>query len=277
MKRSLTALALFALLTFPAFGGVVFEVETTDHRTGRTETSETMVEGKNLAMEVPASAGQGEGSAIFRGDRKEMVIVDHGEKAYTVIDEEMLSAIGGQVNQAMAQVQEALKNVPEDQRAMVEQMLKQRMGDAMGQAAPQGSAPKSELVKTGGKESHNGYRCTMYEIRLDGRKTHELCVTPWSEVEGSTEARDAFLAIGDFAQEMMDSLSQMSGMANPGGDSFSVYRHFQELDGFPVVTRSFSGDELTDESLLRSSTRRTLDPADFEPPAGYKRRSMPGF
>jgi hypothetical protein len=275
MQRNLIALSILALLAAPAFAGVVFEVETTDHRNNNTETVQTVVEGKNLAMDVPAGTGRDDGKAIFRGDRREMVVVDHGNNSYIVIDKEMMTAVAGQLNSAMAQMQEALKNVPAEQRAMVEEMMKKRMGDAMPQGG--GSAPKSELRKTGDRESHNGYSCTEYEIRLEGRKTHELCVTPWSDVEGSSEARDAFLEMADFAQELLDSFSQMSGMPNVGGDAFSVYTHFREIDGFPVVTRSFSeGGELTDESILRSSERRTIDPADFEPPAGYKRQQMPG-
>jgi hypothetical protein len=276
MQRTLIPFVLLALLAAPTFAGVVFEVETTDHRNNSTETVQTLVEGKNLAMDVRAGSTRSDGDAIFRGDRREMVVVDNSNQSYMVIDKEMLSAVAGQVNQAMAQVQEALKNVPEEQRAMVEEMMKKRMGDTMPQAG--GSAPKSELRKTGEKESHNGYSCTVYEIQLDGRKTHELCVTPWSEVEGSLEAQGAFLEMADFAQELLDSLSQMSGMPNIGGDAFQVYSHFRAIDGFPVVTRNFSaGGELADESVLRSAERRTIDPSEFEPPAGYKRQQMPGM
>ena len=50
---------------------------------------------------------------------------------------------------------------------------------------------------------------------------------------------------------------------------------FEEIDGFPVVSRSFgAGGELEDETVLKSASRRTLDPGEFEPPAGYQRRSM---
>ena len=51
----------------------------------------------------------------------------------------------------------------------------------------------------------------------------------------------------------------------------------KQIDGFPVVTSGLGADgSVEDESSLRSARRRTLDPADFEPPSGYKRRSMLG-
>ncbi len=47
-----------------------------------------------------------------------------------------------------------------------------------------------------------------------------------------------------------------------------------EIDGFPVVTRNFAGGELESESTLRSAEERDLDPDAFEPPKGYRLRSM---
>ena len=49
---------------------------------------------------------------------------------------------------------------------------------------------------------------------------------------------------------------------------------FTRLDGFPVVTRSFEGGELDSETVLESVTERDLDPDAFEPPKGYRLRTM---
>jgi hypothetical protein len=55
------------------------------------------------------------------------------------------------------------------------------------------------------------------------------------------------------------------------------YEFMMELNGFPVVTREF--DErgtLESETRLRSARQQTLNPADFEPPAGFTRQQLPG-
>ena len=52
------------------------------------------------------------------------------------------------------------------------------------------------------------------------------------------------------------------------------FEHMNEIDGFPVVTRNFAGGELESESTLRSAEERDLDPDAFEPPKGYRLRSM---
>ena len=263
-----------ALALTPALAGVVYEIEVTNHEQAppRTESMEAAVEGKNLKMEVlPGESDRGRGEMIFRGDRREMVVVDHDDKSYLVMDQESLDRIAGQVAGAMSQMQEALKNVPADQRRAIEEMMKQRMPSAA--QTPQ--RPRSELKKTGERGTHAGYPCVKYEVLRDGKKIRELWVTDWDNIEGGRDVVATFEDMADFFKELMDSIPDF-GQGGPAGDP--VFEHMREIGGFPVVTREFGDDgSLEDESTLRSARRSTLDPDAFEPPAGYKRRSMGSF
>ena len=273
MRKCLFLAFLCLLLAqAPAWAGVVYEIETTDHAQSppKTESIQAAVEGRHLKMGI-ASGGEGkQGEMIFRGDRREMVVVDHDNRSYHQIDEAAMKQVAGQVSDVMAQMQEALKNVPADRRAMVEEMMKKNMPS--GQAAPK--RPKSELKKTGERATHNGYPCVKYEVFVDGRKARELWVTDWSNVEGGSDVVEAFEDMADFFREMMDSVPQIGGGS---GSSFGdeVFEHMKELGGFPVVTKEFGEDgSLEGESTLRSARRQTLDPDAFEPPSGYKRQEM---
>jgi hypothetical protein len=254
--------------------GVVYEIEVTDHEQSPPKVSgtEMAAEGRNLKMEIAAGETGGGGDMIFRGDRREMVVVDHDDKSYMVIDEEAIERIAGQVSQVADQVAEALKNVPEDQRAMVEKMMKQRMP----QQAPK--LPQAEVRRTGERADKRGYPCVKYEVLLDGRKIRELWVTDWGNVDGGDEAEDAFREMAKFFSEMLEAFSDAAGgFGGFGPQDGGIFADMKEIDGFPVVTSGFGEDgSLEDESELRSARRRTLDPAEFEPPAGYKRRSMMG-
>jgi len=95
-------------------------------------------------------------------------------------------------------------------------------------------------------------------------------VTDWRHIKGRAETEATFKEMAAFWEEMMDSF----GGGFMGGDDGPEIDVFAEIGGFPVVTRDFKGGELESESVLQSVTQRDLDPADFEPPAGYKRRSM---
>ena len=84
---------------------------------------------------------------------------------------------------------------------------------------------------------------------------------------------DAFEDMADFFKELMDTIPDFGQGGAAGGDP--VFEHMRDLGGFPVVTEEFDEDgNKTGDTSLRSSKRRTLDPAAFEPPSGYKRMSM---
>ena len=262
------------LAATPLFAGVVFEMETKDHDSSppRMESIAMLVDGRNLKSEPGASDRNSQSTMIYRGDRREMVVIDHGNESYFVMDRETMKAMSGQMSQAMKQMQEALKKVPAEQRAMVEKMMKQRMPAMQPPRRPAG-----ELRKTADRADLHGYPCVKYEVLREGRKIRELWVTDWSNVEGAGEVAGVFRDMAAFFSEMLESFSSGAGpgLSQTVGDN--VFRHMNELDGFPVVTKNYGNDgSLTGESALRSAKHRAVDPAEFEPPAGYKRREMMG-
>ncbi len=274
MKTRLSVCLAMTLILNPLFAGVVYEIDVTDHEQSppKTESIAAAVEGRHLKM-GKVSKGKGkQGEMIFRGDRRDMVVVDHENGSYHVMDKEAMDRISGKLSEADRMMQEALKNVPEDKRAMVEQMMKQRM--------PQKATKSSEdeLKKTSEWADHNGYPCVKYEVLRDGRKVRELWVTDWDNVEGGSDAVDAFEDMADFFREMMDSFSDAAGVGlgrGAGGVADIGFEHMRELGGFPVVTRDFGDDgSLEGETALRSAKRQTIDPDAFEPPSGYKRQEM---
>jgi hypothetical protein len=265
--KKLAVLLVAHLLASPALAGVVFKIEVTTHDQSppRTEHLETAVEGRLLKMGVPAGGDGDPAEMVYRGDRREMVWIDHDRKAYYVIDEEKMKELAAQVNEAMAMMEQALANVPESQRAMVEEMMKKKMPQT---EAPE--RPKSELRNTGDRAEQAGYPCVRYEVLRGDRVVRELWVTDWKNVEGGTDAAELFVEMSKFFTKMLDSLPKF---ADQGGDETLEY--MRELNGFPVVTREFDENgSLEIESSLESASRQTLDPSTFEAPPGYNRQEM---
>ncbi|MEM8933902.1 MAG: DUF4412 domain-containing protein [Acidobacteriota bacterium] len=282
MRRSRCVLLVLAVVSATlgfvpgmADAGVVFEVETTDHAHDppRSETTQAYAEGRNLKMDIAPSENtdQGRGSAIFRGERGDMMVIDDDEQSYYVVDQEMVRQIAGemggvseQLEMARRELEKHLGDLDPEQRRALEQALGNPAGGAEGLFGK--SAEPSTVRKTGERGTRAGYPCVRYEVVRGERVVRELWVTDWSRIEGGDEARPAFEAMGGFFREL-------TGMGLPSAGFEDL---FPDVDGFPVVGRSFGDDgELESEWQLRSSQRRRLDPADFEPPAGYKRRSMP--
>jgi len=274
-----------SFLPMSAWAGVVFEVETTYHSgSPRVETSEMSVEKPNLKMEI-ASGREGSGkqqdTAIFRGDRREMVVINHEEQYYMVMDSASIARIGGQVSgamdQAMKEINKHMEGLDPKQREMMEKMLKGNMPGGMPGTTPTPpKRAKSEYRKTGERANKKGYPCVKYEVLRGGEKTQELWVTDWSNVKGSQETAETFKEMAEFFEEMMDSIEDSMGDFGGGFSGFESDEIdvFAKIGGFPVVTRDFEGGELESETVLESVTERDLDPDAFEPPKGYRLRTM---
>lgn len=267
MKRTVVTFAILAV-TAPAFAGVVYQVESRDLTSSPPTTSDgTMsVEGGNLKVQI-ANVGDGRnGEMIFRGDRREMVMVNHDDKSYFVMDEATMRQLAEQIGQAMAAMEQALAAVPESQRKKMEEMMKSRMPMPAAQREP------SELKKTGGSDAVNGFACDLWEVWRAGAREREMCVTDWGNVEGSAEVAEAFRGMSAFMSEMLDSLPDIAGVKGLADESFA---YLAEIDGFPVVTRELAADgSVESETTFVSSRQVELSAADFEPPKGYKRQDL---
>ena len=271
MKTKVFICLTITLMLSPLFAGVVYEIEVKDHEQSppKSESVQAAVEGRDLKI-GNGSKGKGkQREMIFRGDRREMVMVDHETRSYHVMDEKTMGQVAGQLSDANRMMQEALKNVPEDKRAMIKQMMKQKLPS---QEAAKGSEDK--LEKTSERGTHNGYPCVKYEVLRDGRKTRELWVTDWDNVEGGSEVVEdmadffremnsfsgaagvglgrgggpgegvnveggsevvgAFEDMADFFREMMDSFSGAAGvgLGRGGGPGEGVFEHMKESGVF---------------------------------------------
>ena len=263
MKTIFTTIALLAL-AIPSSAGVLYEVESSY---GETATQAGIaVDSLKMKMDVASGEKDWNGYMLFDGDSREMIVVNHDNKTYFVIDQEQMEKLTDTVNQAMASVEQALAALPESQRAKMEKMMKSRMPDMGSPREP------SELKKTGESDNVSGFDCEVYEVWRSGVRERELCVTDWNNVAGGSEVADVFYEMGEFMTEMLDSLPKMGGGGSLGD---ATYEHIKEMNGFPVRTREY-GDKgkLAGQSSLISSKEVDFDPADFEPPKKYKRQDL---
>ena len=141
---------------------------------------------------------------IFRCNRKQMIAIDHERKSYFLMDEEGMRSIGNQMSQMQEQLQNALKNLPPEQRAAAEKMMQARMGGNIAitdQTTPQ---PPEKVTRTGETDNINGYPCVKYVVTRGVEKVRELCVTDWANIEGGAEATDDMRSMAKFAKDLID-------------------------------------------------------------------------
>lgn len=254
---------------------VVLNIEVTNHLHSPPliEDMQVSVADNKIIMDIlPGESKRGKGKMIFRGDKGkkgEIYLIDDDKKEYYVMDDAFVKSMKGNLNKSKKMMDDALKNLTPKQREMIEKMQKES-GGAMPGMVMMGPRAKPETIKTGDRGTKAGYPCVKYEVLLEGRKIRELWVTDWNNVEGGSEIEDAFKEMSNFYSELLDSFEDMIG----GG--LNPYSEMNFDKGFPVVTQEFNEDDgtLESETMFRGVSERDLDPEAFEPPKGYRLRTM---
>jgi len=258
-----------AAAAMPVLAGSVFEMTSS----GSAAVAQTIfVQNGMLRVDAAAMGADGPTTMIFRDG--EMLIVDASQRSFYRLTEASMAELGaqlGQVNEqmsaAMQQMQAQLANLPPDQRAMMERMMKDRMPNlaAMTQAA----APTMR-VEQGGSRNVGNYACTDYALYADDTKTQEICAADYDSVPGAQEVAGALGEMQGFFQSLRDAVSSplLSGMQNNPFDLMT------QVQGFPVSSRVYLNGNLQQELMLSGVEQRDIEASLFEVPAGYTERSM---
>ncbi len=273
-----TAILLGALtFTFTASAGVSYQMESTEYSPGsqpQVSRSSILVEGENLKIVNGQESGNQPGEMIFLGGKNELLMIDHKRRNYMAINEEQMLALASKMEQAMAEYQKMLANVPPAQRKMMEKMMGNRMPQGMGSSTPESAI---EIKETGEKENINGYPTRKYEIHRNGSLQQEQWVTDWSNMEGSEEFAQAFEGLASLFNQFMKSMTQgpmgaiMAQRLNPN----SWLTQMEKTGGFPVMTRIYGADgKLTRETKIIGAEKKDIDASEFSVPKKYKRQKM---
>ena len=224
-------------------------------------TSPTGTETHNVEIEanrVRAQAGATQ-TVIFDGTKQTLLIVDDGRKTYTEMTKTDVDRIGGQMSTAMSAMQEQMKNLPPEQRAQVEAMMRGR-GMPGG---PASAAPKTTYKKVG-TDTVGKWSCDKYEGYQDEKKVSEIC---------TVDPKSLGFTAADF--QVTQQLSQFFGRLMPqrADRLFAIGTPEQQgYSGVPVRTITFSGDQRTTSELV-DAKRQAFPDSTFEAPAGYTKEA----
>ena len=265
MPKIAGSLLLLVLVAAPPLAaGTVVIMETREIPDGTVETTTMSLDGPRVALASDAEDNR----MIFRGDLRQMLLVNDVTKTYIMMDETQLQGFAGQMDAATQQMEEALKDLPEEQQEMARRMMRQQAPAA--QSAP--AAPLQEVRKTLETGTRGGYPCVKYEVLESGAKIRELWVTDWSNVEGHADLSAAIQGLSSFLERLLSALSRFGGSTTSIASSFAQW---DEIDGLPIVTIEIEGGEPVEESTIQSITTATLDwVTTFEPPEDYTQRTL---
>jgi hypothetical protein len=247
------ALCLIARPLLAADGVLIVEKTTTG---GTTQTNQAQIAKTRMRAE---SAGMNGGKQVFVFDSPAQVIriIDAEKKTYTEMTKADVERMGTQISDAMAKLQEQMKNMPPAQREKMEAMMK---GRGMGA----GAALKTEYRKTG-TDKVGKWTCDKYEGHQNNQKISELCTVDPKALGFTVADFQVTQQIAQFFQKLMpQNADQMFSLGGSDPQGFS---------GIPVRrTYSIAGRQTVSE--LTEISRQTFADSIFAVPAGFQKQAF---
>jgi uncharacterized protein DUF4412 len=261
---SLAGTACLVAAPLWAADGVLI-VQKTTMGSAPAETHQIQIEPKRMRMEAGGMRGGGKQVVIFDGTREVMLMIDDTNKSYSEMTKADMDAIGGQMAGAMAQMQEAMKNLTPEQRA---QMQAAMGGRGAGRGMPgMGAAPARPTYKKTGTDTVGKWTCDKYEgYNAEGQKTSEVCTVD-PKVLGFTAADFAVTNdMAAFFQKLMPNMAMQSFRIGSAED--------QGFSGVPVRSVMTVGTQ-TVTSEITDVRRQAFPDSTFQVPAGYQKQDSP--
>ena len=109
-----------------AADGVLLVTKTTVD-SGAPTTNQVQIESKRMRAESSGARGE-KMIVMFDGTKQVMTLIDNEKKTYSEMTKADVEAMGNQMSSMMAQMEDQLKNLPPEQRAKIEAMMKGRGG-----------------------------------------------------------------------------------------------------------------------------------------------------
>ena len=172
-----------------------------------------------------------------------------------MLDRKTIEQIGVQVSGAMAQMQEQMKKMSPEQRAMMEKMMG-KMGAVRGEKAE----PVQITYKKIGSGVVNGRACTKYEGMLEGQKLSEICAAPPESLNLTPED---FAVVGKMTAVFEDMAKIMGQQLFTANQSMKLFD--KQIDGMPIEFIQFQSGQPASKFELRDSSRQNFSDADFSP------------
>ena len=264
MKRlQAVLLAVILLAGFIAYaeaGVVITNIETSfDHP--RDSGASTAYIG-DYGMRAESRSEGEKNTIIFRSDKGVFWVINTTDKSYTEMTKQDIKKIKGRKDEAMRMMQEQMKNMPPEQREMIEKMMKNKAMPA--QPAKKVFKKVASGVKAG------TWKCDKYEGYRGGQLTEEVCTTSWKNLGIEQKDFRVMQSMGEFMSELSpNAVSQF----NVGSDEWEKK---QGYPGVPVRKISYSMGKKVFQTEIKEIKKEQIDPSFFELPKGLTKQSFSG-
>lgn len=182
----------------------------------------------------------------------------------------MKQTVGTAMSEMEKQMKEQLATLPPDQRAQMEQMMKQMLQGRAGQpgAAQDAPPPRVTVERTGEQATIAGLSARRFRVLSEGQPFQDL----WLASDPGLLQELQLQRASDAYARM--SACQMGPRSGPAGAAAAVAesQEYRKLygEGWPVRVVSYAAGAPRTVSEVVKIERRDVPEAEFAPPAGFR-------
>jgi hypothetical protein len=250
---SLASVLFAASICAAAQGLTIVSKETRDD--GTTETTTSYISEDHVRW------SSGDAEVIIDGKAGSMTTLDSKKKQYYVTTQKDIEAMAAMMKEKMnspemKRAQEAMKNLPPEQREKMQSMM--------------GSMFTVNVEKAGGSRTIAGYRCDNWVVSIGKMSRTEECVT--NDLKFPPQAWEMYRKLADSMKSMMASMRPM------GANIDSMQEQFKKMKGFPLAsktTTSVMGRTTVTTNEVTDVKNGAIPATAFDVPAGYTRVENP--
>ena len=247
-KTQLAISVLAALSPRAGLAGVVIQARLTDLKDQSVMKMTMLVEAERLRIDLAGAKSDSSVMLIRRDGDFQMIALDRRLRQYHVMDRASLQQMSQQLSAARAQIQEQLKKLPPEQRAMMAKMMAKQAGELA--AAPE------MTFRAAGTGSASGRSCKKYEAFQGASKVAELCAAAPQSLGLSAADMAMFEKLGEVFEEFTRAVRQYFQAPD-------VKLADKQIDGFPIEWVWYEAGRSTARYEVLDVTRRSFSEADF--------------
>lgn len=256
-------LFIFAmLLASPVKAGILMVEETESFFDNERTKKQDMIYIDRDRIRVDTKGDDIDETYIFRKDKGVFWVIDNREKTLTEMTLEDLHKMKGQIDEAMRMFEEQMKDLPPEQRKMIEDMMK-------GQMPAQPIEEKIVYKKVASKEKVNKWVADKYAGYEGGVKVEEVWTTDWKALGLS---KDDFKVFEEMAKFFSEPSGDKGPFLKPGSEEWEKE---QGYPGIPVKSIEYSRGQVSAITELKEVKKQDFKSSLFEVPSGLKRMEKP--
>ncbi|MBI2816111.1 MAG: DUF4412 domain-containing protein [Acidobacteria bacterium] len=265
MKRILQSvtclIALFSYAATIALAGVVIQQEGGEVGGGKPKQKTTVyIQAGKMRVEGEAPDAK-KFAMIFDDSKQVMWMLSPDEGVYRELTASQVQQMGQQMNAAMQQMQAQLAGLPPDQRKMVEDMMKGKMGGA-------NVPPQITVQEKGSGEKIGSFTTTRYAVLANGQLSEDIWAASLDQLHLQDADFKTFQAMAKFYEPLARNAPKGSWSAPT----------MQQIKGMPVRTVTYDGGRPAHQWDVLAVQEKSLDNGLFTLPAGLKKQEMmPGM